>query len=219
MLMKKLLLTFAVLLGFALPGLAAETLVASMTRSLFSTQQTNYSNSSTSDNGDWYVDKVTVQSSDFRAGKKSTGTQTAEIQYKKPIDGKLSSIKINILAIPTNAGTLNSIAIYSSDNLNFTNATEIGKITSATEGENSITVTGSTTGNYYKVVFDITNSTSKNGTVQFSQLDFYIDEPTGPVDFEPAFKNQAYTIYKGETLDVNSLITVNTPPLSHLRAS
>lgn len=197
--MKKLLLTFAVLLGFALPGLA-ETAV-------------------------FYASGYTYTGSvDDKFAASSSTCPEQDILSWSSIEYGTSYLRINSgstgTITPKDGITITKIEVYNST------SKSISKATITVDGT-STTINKNTTTNLFSYECNTTSPIKLTGTVGNTKNQLRIDyieitytKPvSGPKDFEPAFKNQAYTIYKDENLDINSLITVNTPPLSHLRAS
>lgn len=211
--MKKLLLTFAVLLGFALPGLAETVLFYAPTfdKSSVTADETvcvgtdgSTSTGTALANGEKIGEfiKLTLSkggNSNNGVGIFSKGKDFRMYPDNTAVFTPAEGVKITEIEF---VATGNSYVIKG--NYKLASSTESKSIPSAS----ATSVICKFEGGINEAITFTPNNTSRSKYI----LVTYTKESTGPVDFEPAFKNQAYTIYKDENLDINSLITVNTPP-------
>lgn len=201
MLMKKLLLTFAVLLGFALPGLA-DNLVLDFTSNPGDWMPSGSNSKEVTKTSPEGVDVTFSKNAYFNTSKYLMVKTNASIVIKPNIQFK--EIKVSN---SSNCSTSTKVTIKTGSDT-YGSATTFSTRNSTYSFANKDVVLAETA-----VTFEVSSA-----NCQITKIEF-VEAETGPKDFEPAFKDKAYSIFKGETLDVNSLITVNTPPLSHLRAS
>lgn len=189
--MKKLLLTFAVLLGFALPGLA-ETAVF-------------YVSDYTSTDG--YDNKILVESTDFPENDILTGGGFNTVSNTDMRAYANSSFTFT----PKESITITKIVFKDTNSKSPTISAKIDGTATTCSTASRITTWEGT------LSYSSTLTFSTTAQLRIDHIEITYTKPaTGPVDFEPDFKDQTYTVHTGESLDINSLITVNTPPLSHL---
>lgn len=193
--MKKLLLTFAVLLGFALPGLAANLVFD------FSSNKPSWMPSGSNSS---QVTKTAPNGIDVTFAKNSYYNTAGYLMIKT---NSSVTISPNINFKEINVTTSNSIGSTAKMSIKLGNTLYGSDKAIGTKNTTFTFTNESVTNANTEVSFNATT-----GNSQIVKIEFVEAEPTGPVDFEPAFKDQAYTIYKDENLDINSLITVNTPP-------
>lgn len=157
--------------------------------------------------GNWYA------TASLRVGGKSITAVDRAIIAQSAMGDAISKIIIKHKGTSSNDITVNSISLFIADNADFTDAVEIvndnPSITKQVEGEVSF---GNSdywpTGSYYKIVFNVTNTTGSNRFLELVGIDFYsYQDPTQPyisaenVDFGMCL-TQTGSYSEAKTLDV-----------------
>lgn len=120
----------------------------------------------------------------FRVGAKSSTNADAYFSSVNPVEYAVEEVCVNVTKFSN--GTINSVSLLIADNNQFADATTVdftGDFTDA--GEWKATVAAPAANKYYKINFNYTNSTSKNGVFDMDKITFTYTAGEAPVIAKP----------------------------------
>ena len=132
------------------------------------------SNNAYAGNCDIEIDGITwnltgnAQMLPWRIGGKSLENVDRTLYSKTPMNGEVNKV---VLSVGTSSLTVNSSKLLVADNADFTNAVETSFETTASS--NIEIPVSAASGSYYKFVFNVTVSGSKNKYIEISKVEFY----------------------------------------------
>ena len=193
--MKKHLLLLALAISTAFPSFA-ETFVISGASSGWPNKMSAYASTYTSsaqfggtnwtgegfanNNGEWQF---------LRFGAKSSTEKDAFLSSVNAVEYAVTEVCVNVTTFIR--GTINSATLLIADNKDFTNANSVnfsGDFTKA--GEWKATITSPAANKYYKINFNYTNTTSKNGVFDTDKITFtYTTDPIQETVSDPTISN------------------------------
>lgn len=104
----------------------------------------------------------------------SPKTSSGTITTSSSIDKAITKVVVTGTGPISNTSITSTKLILASNSTFTSNKVEISGPTSFTNGEMTFTVSSPTAARYYQLVFNLSNSSSTNGAISISQVDYYI---------------------------------------------
>ena len=140
-------------------------------------------------NGGWDYVKIGAKKASGETNKVTTGTITTSDAYTEPI----TKIVVNG---KKDRGSFTSKLIIASNNTFTTDKVEISGATSFTNNQITFSIPSPSANKFYKLEFVCTNTTTTNGVIQVSSVEYYYEPSTEETDVSvPTFSVPEGTFY------------------------